>query len=224
MSTNTGRAPSWRTGAAVAMKLKEGRRTSWPGFRSRARSPSSRAAVPEFTAMACGTPRYAANSRSNAAFSGPLTNRPLSRTRIAAWRMAASTGISVRGTFMGSAAATGAFSLNLSGWFPRDVASPRSRHVQAIRAWGRDPNGVPGGVRRNRHRRRRLGGRLAQDPKSHVRKAPRQGNARWARQPLPTDAAPQRPPSRRLLQGHHRGPVPFRRPDEPVEGLRVGTG
>src|SRR3990172_5944190 len=100
MSTNTGRAPSWRTGAAVAMKLKEGRRTSWPGFRSRARSPSSRAAVPEFTAVACGTPRYAANSRSNSAFSGPLTNRPLSSTRIAAWRMAASTGISVSGTFI----------------------------------------------------------------------------------------------------------------------------
>ncbi len=69
MSTQTGVAPAATTALAVAAQVKLGTRTS-PVMPAQTRLAKSAAAA-EFTATACGTPWYAANSSSNASTWGP---------------------------------------------------------------------------------------------------------------------------------------------------------
>ena len=78
-STNTGSAPVADTAAAVATNVFAGTMTSSPGLTPRARSTSSSAVEPDATPIACRTPQYSANQRSNSATSGPPMNadRPI---------------------------------------------------------------------------------------------------------------------------------------------------
>ena len=84
MSTNTGVAPQCRTLLAVAMNEWLTVTTSSPGRTPTASSARCSAAVPLDTAHACGAPTNPANSRSNAATSGPCITQPDSSTRATA--------------------------------------------------------------------------------------------------------------------------------------------
>src|SRR5262245_28769419 len=81
MSANTGVAPTATVILAAATKLMAGWMTSSPGPSSSASNARWSAAVPLATAIACLLPTCAANSRSNAATSGPIDSHPPRRTR-----------------------------------------------------------------------------------------------------------------------------------------------
>ena len=76
MSTKTGTAPTLLMDSGVAKNVNGVVMTSSPGPTPSARSPITSASVPEFTPIACFTPRYDANSLSSAPTFGPRMNRP----------------------------------------------------------------------------------------------------------------------------------------------------
>src|SRR5678816_4847117 len=75
-STKTGVAPQYRIAFAVAMNEWLTVTTSSPGPTPTASSARCSAVVQLDTAQACGAPTAAANSRSNAATSGPCVTHP----------------------------------------------------------------------------------------------------------------------------------------------------
>src|SRR5262249_789460 len=76
MSTKTAIAPQYRMQLAVAMKEWLTVMTSSPGFTPAASNAKCNADVQLETAVAWGAPTYSANSRSNAATSGPWVTQP----------------------------------------------------------------------------------------------------------------------------------------------------
>ena len=75
-STSTGVAPRWTMTFTELAKVSGGTITSSPGPISKAASATSRPAVHELTAMACGAPTSAANAASNSLVRGPLVIQP----------------------------------------------------------------------------------------------------------------------------------------------------
>ena len=80
MSANTGVAPTRAIASAVAKNVNAGQTTSSSRPIPSASSARTIASVPFATPTACGTPRNAAASLSNASTSGPKMRRPDSRT------------------------------------------------------------------------------------------------------------------------------------------------
>src|SRR3954466_11383332 len=81
ISTNTGVAPQYRTALAVAMNEWLTVITSSPAPTPTASSAKCSAVVQFDTAQACGAATCSANSRSNAATSGPWVTQPERMTR-----------------------------------------------------------------------------------------------------------------------------------------------
>src|ERR1039458_3199842 len=75
-STITGVAPRWTTTLAVAQNVSVGTITSSPGPTPSAANDVCSAAVHEFTAIACFTPTYVANSCSKRLTFGPVVIQP----------------------------------------------------------------------------------------------------------------------------------------------------
>src|SRR5258707_15850936 len=81
--------------------------TSSPGWTPSTRSARCKAAVQFDTAHACGAPTYAANSRSNAATSGPCVSQPLRSGRAAASTSSSPTQGDAMGIFVRTPVAVG---------------------------------------------------------------------------------------------------------------------
>src|SRR4051812_6648312 len=84
ISTKTGTAPQYRILLAVAINEWLTVTTSSPGLTPAASKARCNAVVQLVTAQACGEPTNSANSRSNAATSGPCVTQPERITRRAA--------------------------------------------------------------------------------------------------------------------------------------------